>query len=129
MGGFHFFLAVSVLACALLSLFFMAQVAYMENVDFAYPGKLDKLTLKGVSCSLCLGSRVVVLGANGAGKTTLIKLLVGETLPTNKDTSDIWTHHNLRVSYVAQHSFHHVEVRATGTTNTLRNIYPPPPPP
>jgi hypothetical protein len=45
-------------------------------------------------------------------QTTLIKLLVGETLPTNKDSSEIWTHHNLRVSYVAQHSFHHVEVLA-----------------
>jgi len=43
----------------------------MENVDFAYPGKLDKLTLRGVSCSLCLGSRVVVLGANGAGKVRI----------------------------------------------------------
>jgi ABC-type phosphate/phosphonate transport system ATPase subunit len=44
----------------------------MTNVDFAYPGK-DKLTLRGVSCSLCLGSRVVVLGANGAGKVRIYR--------------------------------------------------------
>ena len=34
---------------------------------------------------------------------------MGETLPSNPDVGNVWKHHNLRVSYVAQHSFHHVE--------------------
>jgi len=89
------------------------KIAYLQNVDYKYPGaKQNQLT--GVSCHLCLASRVCVLGANGAGKTTLIKLLVGETLPSNQDkevagVGEVWQHHNLRISYVAQHSFHHVE--------------------
>jgi elongation factor 3 len=84
------------------------KIAYMDHVDFAYPGKKE-LQLRDVSCSLCLGSRVCILGANGAGKTTLVKLLVGEMLPSNPDVGEVWKHHNLRISYVAQHSFHHVE--------------------
>ena len=51
---------------------------------------------------------MAVVGANGAGKSTLIKLLVGETLP-DLNQGEVWKHHNLRVAYVAQHSFHHVE--------------------
>ncbi len=61
-----------------------------------------------------------MVGANGAGKSTLIKLLVGETLPDGLGSGCLeegeegeegshYKHHNLRVAYVAQHSFHHVE--------------------
>ena len=46
------------------------------------------------------------MGANGAGKTTLLKNMVGELEPS---TGSIWKHHNLRVSYIAQHSMHHLE--------------------
>ena len=49
-----------------------------------------------------------MLGANGAGKSTLIKLLVQETEP-DLGEGEIWKHMNLRIAYVAQHSFHHVE--------------------
>jgi len=84
-------------------------IARMENVDFTYPGS-EKATLTGVNCHVCLGSRVAILGPNGAGKSTLIKMLVGETLPSNKAAGgSVWKHHNLRIAYVAQHSFHHVE--------------------
>jgi elongation factor 3 len=54
----------------------------MENVDFKYPGAKEN-TLTGVNLRMSLSSRVAVLGANGAGKTTLIKMLVGETQPSN----------------------------------------------
>ena len=49
------------------------------------------------------------LGSNGAGKTTLIKMIVGETVPTNTGVCRFYIHPNLRVAYVAQHAFHHVE--------------------
>mmetsp|Transcript_7600 Transcript_7600/g.14376 ORF Transcript_7600/g.14376 Transcript_7600/m.14376 type:complete len:744 (+) Transcript_7600:164-2395(+) len=80
----------------------------MDNVDFRYPGA-DKNTLTGVNLKMSLSSRVAVLGANGAGKTTLIKMLVGETQPSNPDKCTLYIHHNLRVAYVSQHAFFHVE--------------------
>jgi elongation factor 3 len=39
----------------------------------------------------------------------LIKMIVGETLPSNPDLCRFYIHQNLRVAYVAQHAFHHVE--------------------
>lgn len=80
----------------------------MENVDFAYPGA-TKNTLNGVSLKMSLSSRVAVLGANGAGKTTLIKMIVGETQPSNLGACKLFIHHNLRIAYVSQHAFFHVE--------------------
>merc|ERR1712087_914340 len=51
-------------------------------------------------------SRVAVIGANGAGKSTAIKVLVGEQKPTE---GVIWKAAGLRMAYVAQHAFHHLE--------------------
>jgi len=51
-------------------------------------------------------SRVAVIGANGAGKSTAIKVLVGEQKPTE---GTIWKAAGLRMAYVAQHAFHHLE--------------------
>lgn len=81
------------------------RILTMENCTFTYPGAA-KPQLVDVSVKLCLASRVAVIGANGAGKSTLIKMLVQETAP---DTGTFWKHHNVRLAYVAQHSFHHVE--------------------
>merc|ERR1711912_190894 len=53
-----------------------------------------------------MASRVAVVGANGAGKSTAIKLLIGELKP---DLGSIWRHQNMRLAYVAQHAFHHLE--------------------
>ena len=78
-----------------------------KGVTFTYPGN-SKPTLENVNCKVTLGSRIGVLGANGAGKSTLIKLLVQETEP-DLGQGEIWKHMNLRIAYVAQHSFHHVE--------------------
>ena len=52
---------------------------------------------------------MAVVGANGAGKSTLVKMIVGETRPSNEGRCQFFIHHNLRIAYVAQHSFHHVE--------------------
>jgi len=81
----------------------------MENVDFCYPG-VDTNQLTDINLKMSLSSRVVVLGGNGAGKTTLIKMIVGETVPSNLGGACKFViHPNVRVAYVAQHAFYHVE--------------------
>lgn len=77
----------------------------MTNCTYSYPGA-KKPQLHDVSAAISLSSRVGIVGPNGAGKSTLIKLLTGETLP---DIGRVEKHPNLRVAYVAQHAFHHVE--------------------
>ena len=80
----------------------------MENVDFRYKGA-EKNQLNGVNLKMSLSSRVVILGANGAGKTTLLKMIVGETVHSNPGIGRFYVHPNLRIAYVAQHAFSHVE--------------------
>lgn len=82
----------------------------MENVDFRYQGS-ETNQLNDVNLKMSLSSRVVILGANGAGKTTLLKMIVGETVPTNSGGAGgrFYVHPNLRIAYVAQHAFSHVE--------------------
>merc|ERR1719473_1212852 len=77
----------------------------MQNVYFKYPSH-EKNTVEDVSLTVCMASRVAVVGANGAGKSTAIKLLIGELKPGN---GTIWRHQNMRLAYVAQHAFHHLE--------------------
>jgi len=77
----------------------------MNNVTFTYPTK-TKPTIMDVSLTVSQVSRVAVIGANGAGKSTAIKVLVGEQLPTE---GSIWKASGLRLAYVAQHAFHHLE--------------------
>jgi len=80
----------------------------MENVDFRYKGA-EKNQLNCVNLKMSLSSRVVILGANGAGKTTLLKMIVGETVHSNPGIGRFYVHPNLRIAYVAQHAFSHVE--------------------
>merc|ERR1719206_1655560 len=77
----------------------------MNNVSFTYPTK-DKPTIMDVNLTVSQVSRVAVIGANGAGKSTAIKVLVGEQKPTE---GSIWKVAGLRMAYVAQHAFHHLE--------------------
>merc|ERR1712176_339673 len=83
----------------------------MNNVSFTYPTK-DKPTIMDVSLTVSQVSRVAVIGANGAGKSTAIKVLVGEQKPTE---GVIWKAAGLRMAYVAQHAFHHLEKHMTKT--------------
>merc|ERR1719221_374558 len=80
-------------------------VLRMNNVTFQYPTK-DKPTIMDVSLTVSQVSRVAVIGANGAGKSTAIKVLVGEQKPTE---GTIVKAAGLRMAYVAQHAFHHLE--------------------
>merc|ERR1711972_1114499 len=77
----------------------------MNNVTYQYPTK-DKPTIMDVNLAVSQVSRVAVIGANGAGKSTAIKVLVGEQKPTE---GSIWKAAGLRMAYVAQHAFHHLE--------------------
>ncbi|CAO3697528.1 unnamed protein product [Rhizopus microsporus] len=85
----------------------------MKNVDFQYPGS-DRKQLIDISMQCSLASRVAVIGPNGAGKSTLIKLLTGEI---ESDVGTVWRHPNLRIAYVAQHAFHHIERHLDKTPN------------
>jgi elongation factor 3 len=80
-------------------------VLRMSNVTFTYPSK-DKPTIEDISLTCSQTSRVAVIGANGAGKTTAIKVFVGEMMPQE---GTIWKAAGLRMGYVAQHAFHHLE--------------------
>merc|ERR1719482_2715087 len=65
-----------------------------------------------VSLTVSQVSRVAVIGANGAGKSTAIKVLVGEQKPTE---GAIWKAPGMRMAYVAQHAFHHLEKHVEST--------------
>jgi len=87
----------------------LKPIASLKNVSFSYPGT-EKLVLDNVTVKLSMASRVALLGPNGAGKTTLLKLLVGDLDGAGPGNSgEVWKHQNLRVSYIAQHSMHHLE--------------------
>ncbi|KAJ3414488.1 hypothetical protein HDV05_006490 [Chytridiales sp. JEL 0842] len=88
-------------------------ILYMKNVSFQYPG-VQKKALTNVSGQVSLSSRVGIIGKNGAGKSTLIKVLLGETIPQE---GTVWKHPNLRIGYVAQHAFHHLEQHLEKTPN------------
>jgi len=77
----------------------------MQNVYFKYPSH-EKNTVEAITLTVCMASRVAVVGANGAGKSTAIKLLIGELKPAS---GTITRHENMRLAYVAQHAFHHLE--------------------
>merc|ERR1719197_437441 len=81
------------------------NILKMQDVTFKYPTH-EKNTVENISLTVCMASRVAVVGANGAGKSTAIKLLIGELKP---EQGSIWRHANMRLAYVAQHAFHHLE--------------------
>jgi ATPase subunit of ABC transporter with duplicated ATPase domains len=76
-----------------------------HSLSCSYPGTERKI-ISDVSIACSLLSRVAVIGPNGAGKSTMIKILTGELEPQD---GMVWKHPNLRVAYVAQHAFHHIE--------------------
>lgn len=80
-------------------------VLKMSNVTYTYPLRTTP-TVTNISLECSRISRVAVVGPNGAGKSTAIKLLIGELEPSS---GTIQKHPHLRVAYVAQHAFHHLE--------------------
>jgi elongation factor 3 len=85
----------------------------MEGVSYMYP--INKhYTITGITVQVSLSSRVGCVGPNGAGKSTMIKCLTGEVEPT---IGTRWAHPSLRMAYVAQHAFHHIEQHLAKTPN------------
>jgi len=83
----------------------------LQNVNFGY-NEVKVLNDIKVQCSLA--SRIGVQGPNGAGKSTLIKLLTGDL---KVKEGSFWKHPNVRVGYVAQHAFFHIEEHLDKTAN------------
>lgn len=82
-----------------------------SNCTYTYPTR-DTPAIKNGSVAISLSSRVVIHGRNGQGKSTLVKLLTGEIEPQE---GGVWKHPALRVAYVAQHAFHHINEHLTKT--------------
>jgi elongation factor 3 len=77
----------------------------MTGVEYQYPTR-DTPTVFDIGLQVSQVSRVAVIGPNGAGKSTAIKLLTGELKPSK---GSVTQHPNMRMAYVAQHAFHHLE--------------------
>ena len=80
-------------------------IVRVNNMTFQYPGT-QKPQISDISFQCSLGSRIAVIGPNGAGKSTLINVLTGELIPT---TGDVYTHENIRIAYIKQHAFAHID--------------------
>ncbi|TPX71914.1 hypothetical protein SpCBS45565_g00827 [Spizellomyces sp. 'palustris'] len=89
------------------------SILKMTNATYTYPGA-PKPSLENVTAGVSLSSRVAIIGPNGAGKSTLIKVLTGEAIPQD---GQVWKHPNLRIGYVAQHAFHHLDQHLEKTPN------------
>mmetsp|Transcript_2759 Transcript_2759/g.6857 ORF Transcript_2759/g.6857 Transcript_2759/m.6857 type:complete len:1015 (-) Transcript_2759:210-3254(-) len=85
----------------------------MTQASFTYP-KADKPTLTNITVQCSLSSRVACIGKNGAGKSTLIKMLTGESEPSE---GTVWRHPMMRIAYLAQHAFHHIEQHLDSSPN------------
>jgi elongation factor 3 len=85
----------------------------MSGCAFTYPGN-TKPTISGITVQVSLSSRVACVGVNGAGKSTMIKLLIGELEPQD---GVVWKHPHVRVGYIAQHAFTHIENHLDKTPN------------
>jgi len=80
-------------------------IVKVDRMEFQYPGT-PKPQLTGITFQVSLGSRIAVIGPNGAGKSTLINVLTGELIPTK---GNIYVHENIRIAYIKQHAFAHID--------------------
>ncbi|KAJ9143033.1 Elongation factor 3 [Pleurostoma richardsiae] len=76
-----------------------------SKMSFQYPGT-SKPQITDITFQCSLSSRIAVIGPNGAGKSTLINVLTGELVPTG---GEIYQHENIRIAYIKQHAFAHID--------------------
>jgi elongation factor 3 len=77
----------------------------VSNMSFQYPGT-PKPQISDINFQCSLSSRIAVIGPNGAGKSTLVNVLTGELIPTS---GDVYQHENIRIAYIKQHAFAHID--------------------
>lgn len=77
----------------------------VSNMSFQYPGT-PQPQIRDITFQVSLGSRIAVIGPNGAGKSTLVNVLTGELIPT---AGDVYQHENIRIAYIKQHAFAHID--------------------
>lgn len=75
------------------------------NMSFQYDGT-SKPQISDITFQCSLSSRIAVIGPNGAGKSTLVNVLTGELVPTS---GEIYHHENIRIAYIKQHAFAHID--------------------
>ncbi|KAF1850739.1 ARM repeat-containing protein [Cucurbitaria berberidis CBS 394.84] len=75
------------------------------NMSFQYEGT-SKPQITDITFQCSLGSRIAVIGPNGAGKSTVVNVLTGELVPTK---GEIYHHENIRIAYIKQHAFAHID--------------------
>ncbi|EXJ94948.1 elongation factor 3 [Capronia coronata CBS 617.96] len=80
-------------------------IVRVNKMSFQYPGT-DKPQISDITFQVSLGSRIAVIGPNGAGKSTLVNVLTGELIPTS---GDVYQHENIRIAYIKQHAFAHID--------------------
>lgn len=80
-------------------------IVRVSNMSFQYEGT-PKPQIQDVTFQCSLGSRIAVIGPNGAGKSTLVNVLTGELIPTK---GDVYQHENIRIAYIKQHAFAHID--------------------
>jgi len=80
-------------------------IVRVNKMEFQYPGT-PKPQITDITFQCSLGSRIAVIGPNGAGKSTLINVLTGELIPTK---GEVYTHENIRIAYIKQHAFAHID--------------------
>jgi elongation factor 3 len=77
----------------------------VTNMTFQYPGTPEP-QIQDINLQCSLGSRIAVIGPNGAGKSTLVNVITGELIPTK---GEIYQHENIRIAYIKQHAFAHID--------------------
>jgi len=80
-------------------------IVRVNKMSFQYPGT-SKPQIQDITFQVSLGSRIAVIGPNGAGKSTLVNVLTGELIPT---TGELYQHENIRIAYIKQHAFAHID--------------------
>lgn len=80
-------------------------IVRVNKMSFQYPGT-TKPQIEDITFQVSLGSRIAVIGPNGAGKSTLVNVLTGELIPT---TGEVYQHENIRIAYIKQHAFAHID--------------------